>query len=77
MNRLKNGLDKRGVLMLRHICYDTNGSALKGSETLMDTLVCIHKKSYHNNTPKATGTKYDCPALTNLEARSLFSLILK
>ena len=31
----KNVLEKKGVLMLRHICYDTNGSALKASGTLM------------------------------------------
>ena len=31
----KNILEKKGVLMLRHICYDTNGSALKASGTLM------------------------------------------
>ena len=76
----KNILDKKGVLMLRHICYDTNGSALKASGTLMDTLplAWIHLKFYHSDTPKATastGTKYDCPTLTNLTARSLLSLI--
>ena len=31
----KNIWEKKGVLMLRHICYDTHGSALKASGTLM------------------------------------------
>ena len=38
----KNILEKKGVLMLRNICYDTDGSALKASGTLMDTLAWIH-----------------------------------
>ena len=31
----KNIWEKKSVLMLRHICYDINGSALKVSGTLM------------------------------------------
>ena len=34
----KNILERKGVLMLRNICQDTNGSALKASGRLMDTL---------------------------------------
>ena len=37
----KNKLEKKGVLMLAHICYNTEGSALKASGTLMDTLAWI------------------------------------
>ena len=40
----KNILEKKGVLMLRHICYDTNGSALKASGTLM-----VHWRGYIKN----------------------------
>ena len=40
----RNILEKKGVLMLRHMCYDTNGSALKASGTLMDTLKILSQR---------------------------------
>ena len=45
----KNILEKKDVLMLRHICYDTNGSALKASGTLMhdDTLKILSQRQQH------------------------------
>ena len=45
----KNILEKKDVLMLRHICYDTNGSALKASGTLMhdDALKILSQRQQH------------------------------
>ena len=40
----KDILEKNDLLMLRHICYDTNGSALKASGTLMDTLKVLSQR---------------------------------
>ena len=67
----KNILEKKGVLMLRHICYDTNGSAWKASGTLMhdDTLKILSQRQRHTEDHlglDSTGTKYDFSALTNL-----------
>ena len=68
---LRNILEKKGVLMLRHMCYDTNGSALKASGTLMDTLKILsqrHRRLGLYQSVRST-IKYDCSALTDLTAR--------
>ena len=61
----KNILEKKGALMLKHICYDTNGSAVKGSGdgyTGVDTLKIL---SQRHKPEGYISTKYDCPCSAN------------
>ena len=54
----KNILEKKDVLMLKHICYDTNGSALKASGTLMhdDTLKILSQRQQHTEARRQRST---------------------